>query len=194
MPRQKSTRPAKRLSDPKPDDFDKLRLHFLEGKQLRSDRLVKLAKNMRAIWTLHCGGFSRAEVVDHMVKEGICSQRNAYVVIGKCRQLFGIDLFEATRKGDQAIAANMFLESYRMAKTQKDPLTMLAAAKEYAKILGEYAKDASLINLYEKLMMPNVTYTSDPRAAGMEEGEFEDVTHEGQRALPEPQSEESSRE
>lgn len=151
---------SQRRSHQKPDQWDRIRLHLVDGEPLRRKGDQKLLREARIVWPLLCKGWPGRKLVKELIEQEVVSNETAgYMLISKTKRIFG-DAGSFNPEAEKLILIEMVKEAYQKAKDANMPAAMAKCAKELRELMGVH-EDSEMTDLYRQLALPTIVYTSD---------------------------------
>jgi methenyltetrahydromethanopterin cyclohydrolase len=145
----------------KKDQFDRIREHLLEGRNLprKNDNLV--LERCLHIFSLLSKGYTDHEILKICERAFEIKKSMIYILIRRTKKLFG-DVQVSNKAAEKAIAIQMAKESYKIALQIKRPGAMVAATKLIAQLEGTLSDSQNLTIIYQNLTLPPIEISDDP--------------------------------
>lgn len=174
----------KRWSHSRADKFDKVRDHVLNGTEL-DEHTQTFYERAVVIWSWLVTGMPNQSLMKLIKETYDLKQTKARELILDTKKLFNSEPAGTYQSAEKQILIEMVKEAYEIAKQERKPRDMVAAAKLLGEWMGIADQEGNLQELYEGLELPTIVYTDDPTAffEPEQDGDFEEIPPE-EKALP----------
>lgn len=176
-----------RRSHSKADQWDRIRLHMIEGHPLRRKTDQELLKKSMQVWPLLCEGFPVKTLVEKLVEMEVSdNDHQARRLINTTKRIFG-DAQAYNPEAEKTILIEMAKYAYGVAKEAGNAAAMAKCIKELRELQG-HNEEHELSDLYGQLSLPDIIYTSDE--AVLQEAPVKDAQYQEIESDAEPTAEE----
>ncbi len=135
----------------------------------------KLQENVLMIYPLLCGGKTSQQIFRILKRLKIIKNDSyGYKLIRATERVFG-KVQVANKAGMKAIAIEMAKKAYQRALMNSNATAMVRATDLIAKLSGVLDKQQDFFNVFIDLQLPQVSFTSDPKALEIEDVEYQEV-------------------
>lgn len=162
----------------KPDRYDLIHDHIVNGTELKDSRLVTLLERAKTVWPMLAEG-QPTQVVRKKVQELYnISYVQAYEIINQTEIIFGrARKFE--KEALKGILIEVGLEGIQMAKKKGDVKAIASLIKQISTLSGLNDNTVNVKDIYISLQLPKLIVSNDPKVlAQAEEVPFEEIGDE----------------
>lgn len=156
-------RKKKMVSANDPDIYDQVRDYLLNGGEKPEDvEAARLAELAPVVWAIMLSQISTTSTVKMMQEQGISrSYREGLGILSDVEKVYG-RVAEADSKGRRAMLVEILMDTIRKAMQEGDHPIVLRAVEKIAKMEGLNVDGTDGTNIYQTLVLPAPTLSSDP--------------------------------
>lgn len=157
-----------------PDKWDRIKLHLVHGDELPEEERIFVGR-ARLIWGRMVDGAADRDVVDWVVEQGWAKQRQAYNLLRDTKRLYGLDPAGTNLVAEKKMLLERAQDLYALCKEKENLREAVSLLKFMQSLLDTFNEEHNLKDLYETLELPQINYTDDAAAAGIEVLEYEEA-------------------
>jgi hypothetical protein len=156
-------RKKKPVSANEPDIYDLVRDYLLNGGEKPTNvEASRLAEMAPPVWAIMLSQISTTATIKIMQEHGLClSYRDGLTIVSDVEKVYG-RVAEADTKGRRALLVEILMETMRKAMAEGDHPVVLRAVEKIAKLEGLNVEGTDGTNIYQQLVLPAPTLSSDP--------------------------------